>query len=394
MRWLWRALTLALAAVLWLSSAAPALAQMRFRERPPIDTDEGGLWGISDETEAAAARSGERIRAPELEAYVRDVTCRVAAEYCGDIRLYLMRRPYFNASMAPNGYMEMWSGLLLRAEDEAQLSFVLGHEITHYVERHSLESYRATRGRARAAFLLSLGASAAGAPAVGDLIYLGTIASLFGFSREAETEADARGFDRAVTAGYDAAAGAALWNNLIAESQASDFERVRRRATRASIFNSHPVTTERVAALTSMAEARGAGGDTERARYRAAIRPYLTDWLRDEVRRRDYGQMLHLLDRLAMQNEDLGVLHYFRGEAHRGRRGDGDLAQARAAYEAAIQHADAPAAAWRELGDIALREQRSAEARSYFETYLARDPEAEDRLLIEQRIQTMGGADP
>lgn len=384
----WRALLCAFAV-----ATAPASAQqsMPFRERPPLNTDEGGLWGISDDTEEAAGRSGERIRAPELEAYVREVTCKVAAEYCGDIRLYLMQRPYFNASMAPNGYMEVWSGLLLRAEDEAQLSFVLGHEITHYVERHSLESYRATRSRARAAFLLSIGASAAGAGMVGDLIYLGTIASLFGFSREAETEADARGFDLAVNAGYDPASGAALWNNLIAETQASDFERVRNRATRSSIFNSHPVTTERVAALTGFAEARGPGGATERERYRAMVRPYLSYWLRDEVRRRDYGQVLHLIDRMIGQNEDLGVLYFFRGEAHRARRGEGDLAHARTAYETAIQQPDAPAAAWRELGDIAVRDQRTDEARAYFTAYLARAEAAPDRALIEQRLQNLGG---
>lgn len=384
----WRALLCAFAV-----AAAPAAAQqsMPFRERPPLNTDEGGLWGISDDTEEAAGRSGERIRAPELEAYVREVTCKVAAEYCGDIRLYLMQRPYFNASMAPNGYMEVWSGLLLRAEDEAQLSFVLGHEITHYVERHSLESYRATRSRARAAFLLSIGASAAGAGMVGDLIYLGTIASLFGFSREAETEADARGFDRAIAAGYDASSGAALWSNLIAETQASDFERVRTRATRSSIFNSHPVTTVRVAALTEMAQARGAGGVTERERYRAMVRPYLSTWLRDEVRRRDYGQVLNLIERMSRQNEDLGVLNYYRGEAYRARRGEGDLALARAAYEAAIQQPDAPAAAWRELGDIAVRDQRTDEARVHFAAYLARAETAPDRALIEQRLQSLGG---
>lgn len=391
-----RLLSAALACLLSLASGPQASAQpaLPFRERPPLNTDEGGLWAISDDTEEAAARSGERIRAPALEAYVRDITCRVAAEYCGDIRLYLMQRPYFNASMAPNGYMEVWSGLLLRAEDEAQLSFVLGHEITHYVERHSLESFRATRSRARAAFLLSIGASAAGAGAVGDLIYLGAIASLFGFSREAETEADAAGFDRASSAGYDPAAAAALWNNLIAETQASDFPRVRARAVRASIFNSHPVTAERVAALTRRAEARGAGGVTERERYRAMVRPYLGAWLRDEVRRRDFGQVLNLIDRMARQNEDLGVLSYYRGEVYRARRGEGDLALARAAYEAAIAHPDAPAAAWRELGDIAVREQRIADARALFEDYLARDPAAPDRELIAQRLRALGGPTP
>ena len=54
----------------------------------------------------------------------------------------LVRTPYFNASMAPNGMMQVWSGLLLRVDNEAQLAAVLGHEIGHYLARHSVERLR------------------------------------------------------------------------------------------------------------------------------------------------------------------------------------------------------------------------------------------------------------
>jgi uncharacterized protein HemY len=67
--------------------------------------------------------------------------------------------------------------------------------------------------------------------------------------------------------------------------------------------------------------------------------------------------------------------------------------QARTHYLAAIAHADAPAAAWRELGDLALRDNNNAEAAQYFTTYLERAPEAEDRALVEARLaQLQGGA--
>lgn len=388
MKRLFAAAAIASLALLAGAQTAPPAA---FRERPPLDTDEGGLWAASDRTEASARGSGELMRDPALTNYVAGIACRVAAEYCGDLRVYVMARPYFNASMAPNGYMEVWSGLLLRAEDEAQLSFVLGHEAGHYIERHSLEMLRTQRNRANALMMFSIVASAAGAPIVGDIAYLGTIASLFGFSREKETEADRVGFERAVAAGYDPQAGEKLWNNLIAETEASDFDEVKRRATRGSIFASHPVTTERVAALRAMAAARPAGGVTERARYRAAIRPFLSPWLRDELRRRDYGQALFLLGRLGRDGEDLGIVNYYRGEAFRLRRGEGDLPRAKEAYELAIRSADAPPAAWRELGEIYARDQRNAEAASMLRAYLARAPNAPDKLIVEQRIGILGG---
>jgi predicted Zn-dependent protease len=386
-----------LAGLILACVGASALAQTSppppSRERPAENTDEGGLWGLSDRAEAAARASGQIERDEALNAYLRDVACRVAAQYCGDVRLYVMNRPFFNASMAPNGYMEVWSGLLLRAEDEAQVAFVLGHETTHYAERHSLDTLRTVRGRATAALILSVGASAAGAGYAGDLIYLGTLASVFGFSREKEEEADRIGFQHAAAAGYDVNSGARIWMNLIAETRASDNPDVRRRETRASIFATHPVSSHRAESLQTYASQRGPGGETHRERYRAVIRPFLDPWLRAELRRRDFGQTLLILERLGAHGEDLGVVEYYRGEVHRLRRGEGDRVQARTHYLAAIAHADAPAAAWRELGDLALRDNNNAEAAQYFTTYLERAPEAEDRALVEARLaQLQGGA--
>lgn len=362
------------------------------RQRPPENTDEGGLWGVADRAEQDARLSGQLERDPALNAYIRGVACRVAGPQCGDIRLYVMNRPFFNASMAPNGYMEVWSGLLLRAEDEAQLAFVLGHEVGHYTERHSVAMLRTIRARANLAMVLAIGAAAAGAGYIGDLVYLGTLASVFGFSRENESDADRIGFEHAVAAGYEPTAGQRLWENLIAETRASDNPDVRRRETRGSAFMTHPLSATRVEALTAMSAQRGGQGETHRARYRAAIRPFLDPWLRADLRRRDFGQTLLILDRLAQSGEDLGVIEYYRGESYRLRRGDGDLARAAQHYGAAIAYDDAPPAAWRELGELAARENRTADAAAYFRTYLERAPEAGDRALVEARIAQLGEA--
>ncbi|HYD72320.1 MAG TPA: M48 family metallopeptidase, partial [Candidatus Binatia bacterium] len=355
-----------------------------------ISTDEGGLWGMSDRAESVARSSGQLESDPALNAYVQDVACQVANEFCGDIRLYIMNRPYFNASMAPNGYMEVWSGLLLRAEDEAQLAFVLGHEVGHYQERHSVEMQRTLRNRATAAAVFSIITAGVGVGIVGDIVYLGTIASVFGFSRENELESDSLGYAHATRAGYDPNAGHLLWNNLIAETRASDNPDVRRQETRASIFRTHPLSTDRVEALTERAQAASAG-ETHRERYRAAIRPHLDEWLRDDLRRRDYGQTALVLDRLAKHGEDLGVVEYYRGEINRIRRADGDRERAIQHYTNAIAQPDAPAAAWRELGEYAERDGRPSDARAFFTTYLERAPQAGDRAFIEARIAQMSG---
>ena len=110
------------AACLALTLVAPAVAQdvpAPSRQRPAENTDEGGLWGISDRAEAQARASGQIERDAALNTYVREVACRVAAQYCGDVRVYVMNRPFFNASMAPNGMMLVWTGALLRARGGA-----------------------------------------------------------------------------------------------------------------------------------------------------------------------------------------------------------------------------------------------------------------------------------
>ena len=104
-------------------------------------SDEGG-YGPSWTGRNRLRRSPFNLRDPKLRSYVQDIACRLGAGHCPDIRVHLVRTPYFNASMAPNGMMQVWSGLLLRVDNEAQLAAVLGHEIGHYLARHSVERLR------------------------------------------------------------------------------------------------------------------------------------------------------------------------------------------------------------------------------------------------------------
>ena len=205
----------ALAAALALSGPVQA-AERLAGSRPDIASVEGGLWGEMDKVEAEARTRGDLNRDPALNAYVHEIMCKVAGPHCADLRVYVMDRPYFNASMAPNGYTEIWSGLLLRASDEAEVAYVLGHEFGHFVETHSLERYAARKMRASVAMAASVvvavagASSAAGATTSGeaqsiidatrgtiDLIYYAQMAALFRFTREQESEADLLGQRRA-----------------------------------------------------------------------------------------------------------------------------------------------------------------------------------------------------
>ena len=390
------------------SLATPAQAQRLAGVRPDVASDEGGLWSVSDKAETVARQSAELDRDPALTAYVRGVACKVARDHCADIRVYVMDRPFFNASMAPNGYTEVWSGSLLRATSEAELAFILGHEVSHFDRNHSLLSWRRKKSTANAMMVLSAGVAVAGVAAASgaqtydgarsimdatrgliDVVYLAGMASLFGYDRENELEADRLGLARAVQAGYAPTAATGVWRAQMDETAASDFKRVRTSGARTNIFASHPVDAERIAALQDDLRAVPDTGEAGRARHRAAIRPHLSAWLRDDLRRRDFGQTLHLIGRLATDGEDLGVLNFYRGEAYRQRRGEGDLALARDAYLAAAAYPDAPVAVWRELGDLRRKESDAAGARVAYETYLAKTPAAEDAWIVQDSLNSL-----
>jgi predicted Zn-dependent protease len=403
--------------VAWTPVAATAQSGPSLRPpnlKPAPDSVEAGLWGQFDKAEAYVKGSAELDGDPALTAYVKGIMCKVAPEYCGELRVYVLDRPFFNAQAAANGYVEVWSGLLIRARTEDELAYALGHEITHYARSHSLARWNDRKTKANVMLALSavvtVGAAGAmysvartGAPNAGqtidsisraaqsldDLIYLSGIASMFAFTREQETEADALGFKRAVAAGYDKSAGVEIWTEMIAESRASDFPDIRKSESRASVFDSHPIDSDRIKALAALGATSDLPDMQAEKRYRAAIRPHLSAWLKDDLRRRDFGQTLHLIDRLSSVGEDQGVLEFYRGEAHRERRAEGDAAAALAGYKASVTYPDAPADAWRELGDSLRKSGDKAAAISAYEGYLQHAPNADDRWIVEGELKTL-----
>lgn len=389
-------------------------------QKPEDKSVESGLWYSSEKVEREAARNGERDHSPELIAYVSSVVNKVSGAYDKDLRLYVMDRPMLNANMAPNGYSEIWTGLMLRAQTEDELAFVLGHEFTHYRNNHSLQSFvtqketGATMAFVSTALMVVAASAAAGAGSVSaargvldatsvviNVAYLGAIAGLFSFSRDLESEADRVGQDLAFHAGYRPDAAPMIWENLLQETAASDFERVRSSPTRASIFQTHPLESERVAALKAGAK-RLLGSNPElsdsewklrRLAYRAKIRPFLLSWFKDELRRKDYGQVVFLAKRMMADGQDLGALNFVTAEAYRLKGKEAskpeDMAKAIEHYQVALTYPDCPVSAHRSLGDSLLKLDRKGEALKAYQAYLKAAPQAEDAWIVDDQIATL-----
>ncbi len=151
-----------------------------------------------------------------------------------------------NAFALPGGFFYVNKGLLLAADNEAELAGVMAHEIAHVCARHAVEN------QTKASLLEYL--------AIGGSIFLGGIPGMiyqntanFGllgmfmkFSRSAEAEADRLGVQYMYAAGYDPGAMATMFEKLEAKNK-------KKPGLISRAFASHPAPPERRAAALALA---------------------------------------------------------------------------------------------------------------------------------------------
>lgn len=359
----------------------------------PTERDEMGLWKEMDRVEEEVADTNLLVNDPKLTGYLRDIIGTVGGPAAKDFRIYLMRIPEFNAMMFPTGFAVVFSGLLLRMRNEAQLAGVIAHESGHFLRRHMIRSWRDMK---RKTDMFAIGAMLAGVGGAGAGVYLGdyvqlaqfgAILSLLQYSRAMEAEADAMGAKLIAETGYPPMEMANIWEQLIGEENASARYRGKHRR-KGSIFDTHPSEGSRMIDLRADAEEITVPGkvyDNHRARYLATIggiRPTLLD---DQVKLNDPGASEYLIQTLAQDGWD-GVLRFYEGEVWRLRNRAGDDVRADQSYAASVAYPDAPADAWRWHGISLMKSGRTAEAKAALARYLKMKPDAPDAAWVRQMV--------
>lgn len=349
---------------------------MRFA-RPDVSTDEGGLWSLMDREETRLRRSPFSIRDPRLRDYVQAIACRLAGDHCPDVRVYLVQTPLFNANIAPNGMMQVWTGLMLRVENEAQLAAVIGHEIGHYLARHALERLRDVKSRTAFGQFLGLFG------VVGAVGQLALLASAFAYSRDQEREADQLGMVLMRQAGYDPAEAGKVWANLLLEIKARQDGDP---GSTSPMFASHPSPEARQETLQQLAETMP-GGVTNEDAWRGKIKPFMREWLTDEIKRGQHEESIALFNRMIARLPSQADFVYARGEVQRLRAQGNDLNAALADYQTAVSCGGEPPEVHRGLGAIYRQRKQLPEARASFQRYLELAPEAPDAPMIKSYME-------
>jgi Zn-dependent protease with chaperone function len=390
--------------MLWLAAlllAAPAIAAEPALPPPyagayqPQGVDEQGLWRQMDEEERRFAQSDMLIRDQALQAYVTRVLCgTVGQDRCGATRVYIVRIPMFNATMSPNGLMQVYSGLLLRVHSEAELGAVLGHEFGHFEARHSLLDLKARRsGTDMLAWAAMLGALA---PSYDMLrtyrnLELTIIGSIFRFSRDHEREADRLGIGYLNTSALRPQAAAQVWERLMGEFQADALAKglKKPRFDRIPFTATHPPEAERATTLALLARPDAAARDDGAARYREALAPWMPQLLDDQIKLNDFGASEYIIQALA-EGSWTAPLWHARGELYRMRGAPRDLVNAAQFYGEAIALDPALAEAHRGLGLSLLKTSQPDPGREALRRYLALKPDAPDARLIGMMIPQQG----
>src|SRR5271154_417746 len=240
-----------------LALALPTPGRM-FAEDPEKDPDQIGNRNVSGKVNFYSIEKeialGKQL-ASQVERQAKIINDPVIAEYVNRVGQNLVRNsdakvPFtikvidseeVNAFALPGGFFFVNSGLVIKADNEAELAGVMAHEIGHVAARHGTR--QATRGQVANLATIPLifmggGWGMYGAyQAASILVPIGFLK----FSRGMESEADMLGLEYMYKTGYDP------------QSFVDFFEKIetlekKKPGTMSKVFSTHPPTDDRIKA--------------------------------------------------------------------------------------------------------------------------------------------------
>jgi peptidase M48-like protein len=209
----------------------------------------GGLDFYSLDREVALGRQ----LSSEVESSAKLITDPLIEEYINRLGQNLVRHsdarvPFtikvldneeVNAFALPGGFFYVDSGLILAADNEAELAGVMAHEIAHVAARHATKNMT----RAQIWNIASVPLIFVGGPiayAVSEVAGLAVPLGFLKFSRDAEREADLLGLQYDYASGYDPQAFVQFFEKLNIEKKKPNMV--------AKAFATHPMNVNRIQA--------------------------------------------------------------------------------------------------------------------------------------------------
>lgn len=219
-----------------------------------------------------------------------------------------LRDPVPNAFALPNGSIYVSTGLLTLIDNESQVASVLAHEMTHVMRRHTYLQNRSNRKKFLTMNIIAAVGAYAPGGAVGAAITIATaiapfivIATMFGYSRDLEREADLKGIDMMISAEYAPEEMVSVMKLLNKDLEGENIR---------LFYNDHPALDERTRYLSSYLGARADKVtpqmelNRERAAYFKKMEPIMRHDIQLAINAGRFRSAVYLSQRLVDLNPD------------------------------------------------------------------------------------------
>ncbi|MGH9709934.1 MAG: M48 family metallopeptidase [Candidatus Acidiferrales bacterium] len=189
-------------------------------------------------------KTSKLVEDPVIVAYVNKVGQNLVRNSDAQVpfTIKVIDDDHINAFALPGGFFYVNTGVLLHADEEAELAGVMAHEIAHVAARH--QTRNATKANiiqiASIPLIMALPGTMAGYGIYEGLNFAIPMTYLK-FTRDAEREADYLGLQYMYKAGYDPNAFVAFFEKVEAEEK-------KQPGTIPKIFDTHPPTPDRIVA--------------------------------------------------------------------------------------------------------------------------------------------------
>jgi predicted Zn-dependent protease len=183
------------------------------------------------------------IHDPEVSRYINvlgDSIAKLSDDRNLEWHFFVVDSKEVNAFAIPGGFVYVNRGLIERSDRMDQLAGVLGHEIGHVINRHSVKQMQKAQNANIGVTLACVLTRVCGAPGAGTLINAAGAAVFSKFSRDDETQADESGVGYVVRAGIDPRGMPEMFQKLLEERKAKP-------AGVDAWFATHPLEESRIA---------------------------------------------------------------------------------------------------------------------------------------------------
>jgi predicted Zn-dependent protease len=337
--------------------------------------EEQMLWRRAQEEQDTINRSGVLYQDAEIENYLNQIAKKLQPNSISpdiSFQIKVVKDPSLNAFAFPNGVIYINTGILARMDNEAQLAALLAHEMVHCTHRHSMRVLRSLKDRTQT--------KTATAQNLAQLLGIsGSIASISGYTRELETEADRVGLDLAVKANYDPREVLRLLKLLKQEIETEGIEEP-------YFFGTHPNVRQRIENVNNWLAEKYRGkiagiknGDV----FQSRISRLVLDNARLDLRLGRFFVAQRTVEKFLAAKPDDARAYFLLGEIFRQRCRQDDAAAAIKYYEKSISLNPSFPEPHRAMGLIHYKDGEKRLAKKYFESCLLLSPDIADKAYIQ-----------